>query len=401
MKPELAQYDTNDTNGLTREHRKEIYTRLINDEDEEMKMNCMSNASNRRGLWWAAAATLTLSVAFSAGATTASAVTGSKAHTASKAHTSNASAAASQQDLAHPTKALCKQAHYKIGYDVFSDSQPFAHSLTQGLVNAAKSIGCAEVVKTVDNLNGPVAVGNLKTLLNQGIQGFVDFQVLAAYQPAMSKILKQAKIPAVTVVGATLPGFPQVGLAPFNTEKNAAVFMANVAKKRFPGMVPYFIGGAEPTSGPAVYARYLGAVAGIKKSFPGIPASHIIEVKTEGIATTAYNNTLSALSQVPSDALVLMQAVNDEDLGGMFKAAQNRHFSKFLVNSFGGDSYGLAQVCANPTHYVGAWYLDPEGWGPVLLSIIMNQMNHVKVPTVTNIAGFEVTRATPFLHCKK
>jgi ribose transport system substrate-binding protein len=304
------------------------------------------------------------------------------------------------QDLAHPTKALCKKDHYKIGYDVFSPNQPFAVSLTNGLVDAAKKIGCAEIIKTVDNLNGPVAVGNLKTLINQDIDGFVDFQVLAPFQNAMSKILKQKKIPAVTVVGAELPGFPQVGLAPFDTEKKAAIYMANIAKKRFPGKVPYFLGGAEPSSGPAVLARYKGAVAGIKTVYPNIPSNQIIEVKTEGIATTAYNNTVSALSAVPSDAVVLMQAVNDEDLGGMYKAAQARHVQNFLVNSFGGDSYGLKQVCADPVHYVGAWYLDPAGWGPVLLSLIMKQMNGEAVPHNTDIAGYQVTHNTPFLKCK-
>jgi ABC-type sugar transport system substrate-binding protein len=308
--------------------------------------------------------------------------------------------AAASLDLAHPTKALCKKSSYKIGYDVFSDTQPFAVSLTNGLIDAAKSIGCAQVVKAVDNLNGPVAVGNLKTLLNEGINGFVDFQVLANYQPAMAKLLKQAKLPAVTVVGATLPGFPQVGLAPFQTEKNAAIYMAKQAKKQFPGQMPYFLGGAEPTSGAAVLARYKGAVAGIKQVYPTIPSNHIIEVKTEGVATTAYNTTLSALSAVPANSVVLMQAVNDEDLGGMYKAAQARHVTNYLVNSFGGDSYGLKQVCSDPKHYVGAWYLDPAGWGPVLLSLIMMQMNGEKVPHNTNIAGFEVTHSTPFLHCK-
>ena len=123
-------------------------------------------------------------------------------------------------------------------------------------------------------------------------------------------------------------------------------------------------------------------------------------MNTEGVDTTAYNTTLSTLSKVPSDAVVLMQAVNDEDLGGMYKAAQARHVANFLVNSFGGDSYGLKQVCADPKHYVGAWYLDPAGWGPVLLSLIMMQMNGQKVPHNTDIAGFEVTHSTPFLHCK-
>jgi ABC-type sugar transport system substrate-binding protein len=342
-----------------------------------------------RALWrrwrWAAALLLPLLVApFAAGATVRA----------------NSAVTRPSLDLKHPTKALCTKSSYKIGYDVFSDSQPFAVSLTNGLINSAKSIGCATVVKTVDNLNGPTAIGNLKTLINEKIDGFVDFQVLAAYQPTMSKLLQQAHLPAVTVVGAELPGFPQVGLDPFNTEKKAAMYMARVAKKRFPGKVPYFLGGAEPTSGAAVLARYYGAAAGIRKVYKGIPSSHVIEVSEDGTATTAYNNTLSTLSKVPHDAVVLMQAVNDEDLGGMFKAGLSRGFPNFLVNSYGGDSFGLSQVCRYPTHYVGAWYLNPYGWGPVLLSLIMAQMNGQTVPHVTNITGREVTRTTPFLKCK-
>jgi len=302
-------------------------------------------------------------------------------------------------NLSNPTKALCKLKNYKIGYDVFSGSQPFAVSLSNGLKSAAASVGCAQIVETVDNMSGPTAIANLHTLINEQINGFVDFQVLAAYQPAMAKILKQAKLPAVTVVGATLPGFPQVGLDPFHTEEQGAIYMADQAKKRFPGQVPYFLGGAEPSSGAAVFARYQGAVAGVKTVYPGIPSSHIIEVITNGLATTAYNNTLSALSAVPKNGVVMVQAVNDEDTGGMFKAVQSRGFANYLAEDYGGDSYGLNQVCLYPTHYVGSWYLNPAGWGPVLLSLEMMQMNGQKVPMVTNITGFEVTHSSPIAHC--
>jgi ABC-type sugar transport system substrate-binding protein len=342
-------------------------------------------------LWWGAVGGV-LTIAAAACSSTTTATTPSAQPTVKPS-------AATSIDLSHPTKALCKKPSYKIGYDVFSDSQPFAVSVGDGLKAAAKSVGCAQILTTVDNQNGPVAIGNLHTLINEGINGFVDFQVLAQYQPAMSKILKSSKIPAVTVVGATLPGFPQVGLDPFTTEKNAAIFMAKAAQKKFPGQVPYFVGGAEPESGAAVLARYKGAVAGIKSVFPSIPSNHIIQVDTNGVDTTAYNNTLSALSTVPHDAVVLLQAVNDEDTGGMAKAAAARHVSNYLVNSYGGDSFGLGQVCSN-SHYVGSWYLDPVGWGPVLLSLVMNEMNGVKVPQVTNIAGYEVTSKTPFLKCK-
>jgi len=65
-----------------------------------------------------------------------------------------------------------------------------------------------QILQTVDNQNGPVAIGNLKTLINEQINGFVDFQVLAQYQPAMATILKQNKLTATDIVGAALPGSP-------------------------------------------------------------------------------------------------------------------------------------------------------------------------------------------------
>jgi ABC-type sugar transport system substrate-binding protein len=162
--------------------------------------------------------------------------------------------------IAAPSKALCKKPKYKIGYDVFSGSQPFASLVTSGLVNAAKSIGCATIVKTIDNLNGPVAIGNLKTLINEGIQGFVDFQVLAAYQPPIAKLLAGAKIPGVAIVGANLPGSPDVGANNYTSAYRDGVYLAQQAKARFPGQIPYVLGGAEPTSGAIIMERYNGAV---------------------------------------------------------------------------------------------------------------------------------------------
>jgi len=298
-----------------------------------------------------------------------------------------------------PSKAMCKKAHYKVGYDVFSGSQPFANLVTAGLLQAARSTGCVSVLKTIDNLNGPVAVGNLKTLINEGIDGFVDFQVLAAYQPAIAKLLKQAKIPGVAIVGANLPGSPDVGASNYEAAYEDGVYLAQQARKRFPGKMPYVLGGAEPSAGAIIMERYYGAVAGEKTVFRNLPSSHVIEVQTDGTETTAYNNTLSALSAVPSGSVVLLTGVNDEVTGGMAKAAQARGLANALVNSFGGDPYGLHQVCTN-AHYVGAWYLEPQVWGQQALAALMMQINGQKVPKLIGVVGEEVTKSTPWLHCK-
>lgn len=313
--------------------------------------------------------------------------------------TTHTAKASSSGLLPVPSKALCKKAHYKIGYDVFSGSQPFANLVTAGLVQAAQRIGCVSVVKTIDNLNGPVAVANLKTLVNEGIDGFIDFQVLAAYQPAIANELKSAKIPGVAIVGANLPGSPDVGASNYGAAYQDGLYLARQAAKRFPGKQPYLLGGAEPSAGAIIMQRYNGAVAGEKKVFTTLASKHVIEVQTDGTETTAYNNTLSALSAVPSGSIVLLTGVNDEVTAGMAKAAQARGFKGALVNSFGGDPFGLQQVCSN-SHYVGAWFLQPRVWGEQSLTAVLQQINGQKVQKQVGVVGIEVTRSTPSLHCK-
>jgi ABC-type sugar transport system substrate-binding protein len=352
---------------------------------------------NRRGLArrGACAAAAVLPLALLAAACSSSSSNSSSGNSSAGSNVNYESPAA----LAHPTKALCKKKSYTIGYDVFSGSQPFANLVTQGLVQAAQSIGCVKVLKTIDNLNGPVAVGNLKTLVNEKIQGFVDFQVLAAYQSPIASELKTAKIPGVAIIGATLPGSPNVGASNYTASVDDGQYLAAQAKSRYSGKVPYLLVGAEPSCGPICLQRYTGAVAGAKKVFPTLPKTHIVEVQTDGTETTAYNDTLSALSTVPAGSVVMLTGVNDEVTGGMFKAAQARHVANSLVNSFGGDPYGLSQVCAQPSHYVGAWYLEPKVWGASSLSVIIDQINGLKVPSQVGIVGEEVTHTNSIAGC--
>lgn len=307
---------------------------------------------------------------------------------------------ASPQSLANPTKALCVKPHYTIGYDVFSGSQPFANLVTQGLKDAAAKIGCVTVKTTIDNTNGPQAVANLKTLVNEKIDGFVDFQVLAAYQGAIATELKTAKIPGVAIVGANLAGSPNVGASNYQGAYQDGLYLAQQSKSKFAGQTPYVMNAAQPSAGSIIMQRYNGYVAGVKKVFPSLPSSHVIEVlDNDGTETTAYNNALSALSTVPAGSMVLISGVNDEATAGVAKAAAARHVTNYLVNSFGGDPFGLSQVCSQPAHYVGAWYLEPKVWGSSSLSVIMDEINGLKVPSAVGVVGEEATRTSPETGC--
>ena len=197
---------------------------------------------------------------------------------------------------------LCKGKTFKIGYDVFSATQPFANLVTKGLKDAAKKTGCVTVITTVDNLNGPVAVGNVKTMLNEGANGIIDFNVLAAYQPAIAKLVKQAGVPANAIVGATLPGYPAIGADNYGASVINGQELAKAGKKKFGSTIPYVVVGAEPSAGPIIMQRYYGAVAGAKQVYKNLPSDHVIQVTSDGTEAGTYNNAVSAFSRIPSGA---------------------------------------------------------------------------------------------------
>jgi ABC-type sugar transport system substrate-binding protein len=297
------------------------------------------------------------------------------------------------------SSSLCKGKTFKIGYDVFSATQPFANLVTKGLKDAAKKTGCVTVITTVDNLNGPVAVGNVKTMLNEGANGIIDFNVLATFQPAIAKLVKAAGVPANAIVGATLPGYPAIGADNYGASVINGQELAKAGKKKYGSTVPYLVIAAEPTAGPIVMQRYTGAVAGAKQVYSSLPSDHIIMVKSDGTEAGTYNNAVSAFSKIPSDGKVLTTAVNDEVTHAMYKAALARKLD-FLVNSFGGDPFGLQQVCNDREHYVGALYLEPEKWGESAVATIMRMANKMPYSMNIGIAGTEVTASNPIANCK-
>ena len=70
-------------------------------------------------------------------------------------------------------------------------------------------------------------------MLNEGANGIIDFNVLAAYQPAIAKLVKQAGVPADAVVGANLPGYPAIGADNYGASVLNGQELAKAGKKKF------------------------------------------------------------------------------------------------------------------------------------------------------------------------
>lgn len=299
--------------------------------------------------------------------------------------------------IGHPTKALCKKGSspstYKIGWETFSQTQQFAAAFNKNMAQVAKQLGCVTIIQMVDNSDGPTAVNNVRTMVNEGIKGLANFNIVGSANVEIEKLVKQNGISAIST-GATMPSTPYLGFSNYQAGYSAGQQLAQAAKKRYPSQkAPYLLNATDAATGAGGVAQGKGTVNAFKKAFPKVPASHIINVTEDSSEPVAYNNTLSALSNVPGNQLILMTGNDTDVVYGMFQAARARKRAPFLAEDTGGSPLAFQLICKY-SQYVGSIADEPQKWGEYMIPAVMEEMNGVKLPSFVNIPTVTVTKAT-------
>jgi ABC-type sugar transport system substrate-binding protein len=137
-----------------------------------------------------------------------------------------ASAAANDLGLGHPTAALCNGKTYTIGYDVFSDTQEFAAAMTKNMQQVADQLGCVKIITLTDNADPATALANVKTFVERKVDGVVLFQVIASAQAGLMDTLNAAHIPALAVA-VPAPGAPFMSISDKEAGKLAGTNLAD------------------------------------------------------------------------------------------------------------------------------------------------------------------------------
>jgi ribose transport system substrate-binding protein len=290
-------------------------------------------------------------------------------------------------------KELCKNGNLKIGYDTYSETQEFAVAVNGNIKKLADYLGCIKIVQLADNGDGTSAIANVQTMINQGINGLMNFQNVADAQIKIAQLVKNAGIPAEASGGPAQDNAPYVNIDHYKAGFDSGDELVRAAKEKYPDQkAPYFIVGIDRPGGPEQIKQGTGAIAAAKKGFPDLPSSNIIQIEEDGSGPPAYQNTLSALSKVPEDALVLMTSTDSDTNNAQYQAAKVRKRSKFLVEDAAGASLALKNICKFP-EYVGTVSYAPETWGNYMLPSVIMMANGTTVPSKINIPTKKITKA--------
>lgn len=312
--------------------------------------------------------------------------------TATTAGAASTSAVAAAITLGQVGPGLCQGKHYKIGYDTWSDTEVFTIAVNNELKAAAAQTGCVDLVTLVDNADPGTAVANVQTLVQEHVDGVMLFQVVAAANQGIAKILSAAKIPAISI-SASAPGIPFIFPDEHAAGLKAGSELGVAGKARFGSTMPYVLLGGFPEGGDNVVTRIKAVLEGVEKSYPDLPSGHVINIDTKADPATANSNTLNALGNVPSGSPILVSGISDSTTNAIYQAVvkDGRGGSAVVVPIGGANPSGLQFVCQYSA-YAGVLSYLPETNAKYMLSAIIARLVGQSVPDVVHTPVAYLTR---------
>jgi len=281
-----------------------------------------------------------------------------------------------EQYIGNPDPIICAGREYTFGYNTFSDTEEFAVNLWEGIQRVADELGCVTVTKLSDNVDPSVAVQNAQIFVQQEVDGALLFNVLEAAGPGQVQVLRQAGIPAVTIV----------------VEAEGETFVTNddladgLSAGRALGQAYLDLGvdgpvhailGLFDNQGVTGIARLDGVRQGLEETVPGVV---IDEFETNADPPTAQSGTAAIIATIPDDATILISGINDGIVNSMLQAAKQAEASdRTLVASIGGvNPGGLQFMCQNP-EFIGAQGFFPERWADYMIPALIARVLGIEI----------------------
>lgn len=288
------------------------------------------------------------------------------------------------QFLGAPSPEQCAGQEYRLGFDVFSDSQSFALATTQGMERVAEEMGCVTVETLSDGADPAKAVQNVQIFMQQEMDGVMLAQVIAAAQPGIVKILDEAGAAGVASY-VPAPGIPFVDVDNAKAGEKAGAALGELAIEEWgEDAEVYLLIGAFDEGGELSIARMEGYEVGATEVLAGLSDDHIVYVPTKADPPTANTSTANALGRIPEGSKLLIGGINDETTLAMVQAVETagKDYEYFAI---GQGASVLDAICSGQLD--GSVGYFPENYAeytiPAIIGILQGQdvPDFVELPT--------------------
>ncbi len=205
--------------------------------------------------------------------------------------------------------AIAEEAPYKIGFANIAEMVELQVTVKESVEKAAEAAG-VELVYMNNNLDGATAVQNADNMVQQEIDGFIEFNIDESVGPTIKGIMDDAGVPIIAVdiaiEGCTFFGANNETAGIVGGER-----LGEVAMERWGEAPEILLLVYDSTSGESPMKRVTCMPEGLRKTFPDFPEENIYMVDSGIDAATAQKAVSDFLSAHPEATRIAIGCYHD------------------------------------------------------------------------------------------
>ncbi len=267
---------------------------------------------------------------------------------------------------------------YKFGFGAQSSEFAFSRTLARSLLLAGRAAHI-ELLVVNNRFSRKVALKNADYFVREKMDLVIEFQTFTDIAPIIASKYHDAGIPMIAVE-IPHPGATYYGADSYRAGQIGGRYLGKWARKHWGGRVDEVLVLEQSAAGAVPQSRLTGTLDGIIEVLPRVEHSRVVHVEGHG----QFHASLTAVRKhikSSSSHRTLIGAVNDPSAIGALRA--------FEEAGRGDDCAAVSQNASEEardemrrpdTRLIGSVGYFPENYGPEIISLALDILQHKPVP---------------------
>jgi len=284
---------------------------------------------------------------------------------------------------------------WKIGFANIGEIVQLQIEVKESVQRAAEKYG-VELVYMNNDMNGATAVQNADNMIQQKIDGFIEFNIDESVGPTIKEKMDAAGIPIIAV-DISIPGCTFFGADNKKAGTVAGERLGQVAKERWNQEPDLLLLVYDSTSGETPMARVTEMPTGLRKIYPNFPESKIFKVDGGNDAASAQTAVSDFLAAHPNEKHIAIGTFHEIYATAALAAVETAGRQNDCIMVSNNEYAYLDYLKANPNPpanevYVGAVAFFFDRYGEYLIPAMIDLLEGKNIGEKISVDHVVITR---------
>jgi ribose transport system substrate-binding protein len=267
---------------------------------------------------------------------------------------------------------------YKLGFGAQSSEFAFSRTLVQSLLHASQAAHVQLVIAN-NRFSRRIALKNAESFVREKMDLVIEFQTFTDIAPLIASKYHDAGIPMIAVE-IPHPGATYYGADNYRAGHIGGRYLGKWAKKHWGGQVDEVMVLEQSAAGSLPHSRLTGTLDGIVDVLPHVAHARVAHIEGHG----QFHASLTAVRKhirSNSSHRTLIGAVNDPSAIGAVRAFEEAgRGDECAAVSQNASEEARDEMRRPDTRLIGSVAYFPENYGPEIISLALDILQHKPVP---------------------